>query len=108
MYGQTGSGKTMSLGQLQRLAASQLFAETRAAAPCDDGQLAAPHAVEAVEVTAVEVQGRRCFDLYGGGECTVLQTAQGGAVLKGTRPYVATSAAALQAHLARVLHSRTT
>jgi len=66
-----------------------------------------PRAI-AVEITAVEVSGRRCTDLNTRSECTVLQTAQGGAALKGVTPFVATSAAALGRHLERVLRARAT
>lgn len=135
MYGQTGSGKTMSLAHIQQLAAAHLFREAppppgtarsdparprRALSEVQlrqqeaDAALAAswiaaggPRAL-AVEVTAVEVAGKKCIDLHTKAECQVLQTAQGGAALKGVTPYVATSAAALGAHLERVLRSRTT
>lgn len=98
LYGQTGSGKTLTATHFQARAAEQLFSATDG-----DGPVAA-----AVEVTAVEVAGRTCRDLHTGEVVSVLQTANGGATLKGVVPKVATSARALSAHLGKVLASRTT
>ena len=91
-YGQTGSGKTMTTHEVQRLIAADLFAK---------GALA-------VEVTAVEVAGKRVSDLGHRKEVMVLQTASGGAELRGVQPFVAGSASELSAHIDDVLKARRT
>ena len=111
MYGQTGSGKTMTMGDLQAFAAARLFPPppADAAAPADGSHLPPPpRAACAVEISAVEVSGRRCRDLWQGCEVAVVQTAAGGAALRGLQAYVATDAAALRTHLARLMAARTT
>ena len=121
MYGQTGSGKTMSLAHLQEKMSNELFgvvheSETdgvEGAAIHRDTVCTAPDnptrcQAAAVEVTAVEVMGRRCRQLPSGKECQILQTAQGGATVKGADAFVATSAGELVSHLLAVLRSRST
>ena len=129
-YGQTGSGKTMTMTHLMQLAADHLFGDlfsadtepsngahhnasngapraTAAAAAAAAGAGATHRAVQ-VEVTAVEVAGRRCIDLNSRRECKVLQTMEGGAKVPEATSFVATSAGSLAAYLQRMLKSRTT
>jgi len=124
MYGQTGSGKTMTMTHLMQLAADHLFSVNSHLFSAHDGANAEPsngaprttaaaaagatqRAVQ-VEVTAVEVAGRRCIDLNSRRECKVLQTTEGGAKIPEATSFVATSAGSLAAYLQRMLKSRTT
>ena len=91
----------MTISHLQACAARCLFEGVTAAS-------GRRYIAAAVEVTAIEVAGRSCRDLHSGSVCTVLQTKAGGAELKGAVPFVATSGAALAAHLERVLKTRRT
>ena len=124
-YGQTGSGKTMTMTHLMQLAADHLFGDLFSAdtepsngahhnasngAPRATAAAAAgaTHRAVQVEVTAVEVAGRRCIDLNSRRECKVLQTTEGGAKIPEATSFVATSAGSLAAYLQRMLKSRTT
>ncbi len=115
LYGQTGSGKTMTLAHMQRLFAAQLFGE-RARAEGDEvcepplgGKAGGLPAAAAVEVTAIEVLGKKCVDLHRGGDVTLLQAGAKGAVtIRGAEPFVARGAEELDAHITRLLKSRTT
>lgn len=93
-YGQTGSGKTMTASHVQAELANELFGRT-------DGALA-------VEVTALEVSGKKVKDLSSKQECLVFQTASGGAEVRGVVPHIAADAQSLRAFLDRVMAARTT